>query len=181
VATSLLLLVASNICFKTSQETFMAPDICSIVLAVSLGSFPGAPTSPLKDAWFISLIRNHNTGPLREELVRNEENQSPIPQEFVNRTTKAFGVKDCSAEMASAGLKFGSPQEAEKRYDAWVSPDGRPTIEFQSVFLSQNANYSLVTWSKHRAQLDYASHFAVLKLEKKHWRVIRDGRFGPIS
>jgi hypothetical protein len=157
------------------------PDICSIVLAVALGSFPGAPTSPLKDAWFESSVRNHNKGPLREELVRDAANRSPIPPEFFDGTVKPLSPTDCSARMAGSGLKFGSPLEERKRYDARVSPDGRQTIEFQSVFLSKNAKHSLVTWFYSRGELDAGFHFAVLQLEKKHWRVIRDGSFGPIS
>lgn len=59
--------------------------------------------------------------------------------------------------------------------------DGIATIFFSSVTFSKRRNSALVAWNYWRGPLSAGSHFAILRLQGRRWKLVADWRYGPIS
>ena len=159
----------------------MLPDACAILLAIVSGSLPDSPSFAVKNAWLTGTIGTNPILPTKTEILRNSANRSRVPKEFLDRTATSLGAKDCSSTMLNAGMRVATWQEDRGQDGRPVSPDRQPAIEFYPIRLSKDGRFALVTWFDYWALEASDFHFAILRYNKKGWRIIRDGSFGPVA
>ena len=148
---------------------------CTIIAQLMLLPLPNGGEAALAHGWINPVVGRHGMRP-ESELIASDVGQQAAAMLPDQRQREPSA--DCTPELKAAGIQI--PPWAATGDWPQESTDERASIQFTNITVASNRRLAMVAWTHYRGPLNAGYHYAVLKLRKARWQLVKDSRYGPV-